>query len=342
MEIALRDIRIKPILESVRREKMSDEVYFKDYKDYISNSKLKLINPAQEGSIEKWLTGFKDSASTSLVLGSSVHELLLQPECFSLGPDLNKPTAKLGAVIDSIKKHRLSGKTIYNSICAACEDVDYYRKSYTKKIIDIIKAGLGYYINSKNYDESVILLSTKDRQIVENCLASLEAIKVNRILNPTDLFGDPILSYNEDAFFMDFKIGYEDKEGILKIKMKADNWTIDVDNKIITLNDLKTTGHLCCQFMKPGGSLETFHYERQFAYYLYILLRYCEREYGYNPEEWTVKCNVIVVETTADNRASIFPITPELLEKGRQEFCKLLKMVSYYELMGYENEVVFI
>lgn len=316
MEINLKDIKIKPILDSVRREKMSDEVYFRDYKDYISNSKLKLINPSQDGSVDKWLAGFKDSASTSLVIGSSVHELLLQPESFSLGPDLKKPTAKLGAVIDSIKKHRAKGKSIYDSICAACEDVEYYRKSYTKKITDIIKAGLHYYINSKDYNDSVLLLSSKDRQVVQNCINSLHSIKVNRILQPVDLFGDEILSYNEDAFFMNFKIKYEGQEGELKIKMKADNWTIDVENKVITLNDLKTTGHLCCQFMQPGGSLEVFHYERQFAYYLYILLRYCEREYGYNSEEWTIKCNVIVVETTADNRAAIFPITNDLLEKG--------------------------
>lgn len=342
MDINLNDIKITPILESVRREKMSDEVYFRDYKDYISNSRLKLINPDQGGSIENWLTGFSDTVSSSLTLGSSVHALLLQPESFTLGPDLKKPTAKLGAVIDAIKKYRKQGKSIYNSICLACEEIGYYKKSYQSKIKDIIKSGLFYYINSRQFDDSVILLSTKDRNIVQNCLASLQSINVNRILKPIGLFGEEVDSYNEDAFFMDFNISYGDKAGVLKIKMKADNWTIDVENKVITLNDLKTTGHLCCQFMKEGGSLETFHYERQFAYYLYVLLRYCEKVYGYNKEEWTVKCNVIVVETTADNRAAVFPITPELLEKGRKEFCKLLKMVSYYELVGYDNEVTFI
>lgn len=221
--INLNDIKIKPILESVRREKMSDEVYFRDYKDYISNSRLKLINPEQGGSVENWLRGFCDSVSSSLTLGSSVHELLLQPECFTLGPDLKKPTAKLGAVIDAIKKYRQQGNSIYSSICKACEEIGYYKKSYQTKIKDIIKAGLYYYIHSVKYDDSVILLSTKDRNIVQNCLNSLHTINVNRTIKPVGLFGEEIEAYNEDAFFMDFSIGYGDKSGTLKIKMKADN-----------------------------------------------------------------------------------------------------------------------
>lgn len=57
--------------------------------------------------------------------------------------------------------------------------------------------------------------------------------------------------------------------------MKADNWTIDKDNKIITLNDLKTTGHLLEQFM--NGSFWNFHYHRQMGMYLWMLLQFCKK-----------------------------------------------------------------
>jgi hypothetical protein len=124
--------------------------------------------------------------------------------------------------------------------------------------------------------------------------------------------------------------------------MKADNWTIDLENKIITLNDLKTTGHLLYQFMEPGGSFEIFSYSRQFAYYIWVLLRYCEKKYGYNSEEWTVKCNVIVVETTSTNSVGVYPINKEVLEQGRKEFCKLLKMVAYCEMNGYSDDIIFV
>lgn len=91
-----------------------------------------------------------------------------------------------------------------------------------------------------------------------------------------------------------------------------------------------------------NDSFIKFHYSRQFGMYLWILLRYCEKKYGYNAAEWTIKCNVIVVETTANNRAGVYSINRDFLEQGRKEFCKLLKMVAYCEINGYSNDIVFI
>lgn len=344
MEVRIEDIKISPILESVHRQKIDDEIYFsKTYSHYISNSRLKLINPDQGGSPSIYKKGFSGETTTSLSLGTAVHELFLQPESFVLGPDLNKPTGKLGMVIDKVVELRKENKKIKDSIITACEEIGYYKSSLGKsRIKSIIKSGLSYYLNRiKNNYEDQILLSTKDRNIVSNCIRNLKSNNnITKLINPIDIFGDKIETYNEDAFFIDFKCTHEDKECVIKFKMKADNWTIDPENKVITLNDLKTTGHLACQFM--DGSWNTYHYSRQFASYLYVLLRYCEKEYGYNSKDWTFKCNVIVVETTADNRATVFPITRELLETGRKEFCKLLKMVAYCEMNDYSDDVTFL
>ena len=346
MEVNLNDIRLSPILESIKREKISDQEYFSSkYRDYISNSRLKLINPTQNGSPSKYKEGFSGEITTSLSLGSVIHELLLQKEVFALGPDIGKPTAKLGLVIDEIFKLRKSNLSINDAIKEACKRVHYYEQNLTlSRIKSIIKSGLQYYLNLLNItDENTIILSSKDRIIVQNCLNNLTSNRqVNNLLYPTDLFGDPILSYNEDAFFIDLNAVYNDQNCVIKIKMKADNWTIDPENKIITLNDLKTTGHLVTQFMEPNGSFHTFCYSRQFSLYLWILLRYCEREYGYNAEEWTVRCNVIVVETTANNNVAVFSINKNYLEQGRKEFCKLLKMVAYCEMNGYNDDIIFI
>lgn len=52
------DIKFKPKLDTLRLEKISDAIYFSEkYSDYISNSRLKDINPEQEGSIQKFLEG---------------------------------------------------------------------------------------------------------------------------------------------------------------------------------------------------------------------------------------------------------------------------------------------
>lgn len=90
-----------------------------------------------------------------------------------------------------------------------------------------------------------------------------------------------------------------------------------------------------------GSSFIGYHYSRQFGMYLWILLRYCEKKYGYNPQEWTVKCNVIVVETIGKNDTKVFNIDKITLENGRKEFCKLLKMVAYCEMNKYSNDITF-
>lgn len=56
----LDSIKLTPILETLRLEKISDATYFSEkYSGYISNSRLGLLNPKQEGTPEKFFDGFK-------------------------------------------------------------------------------------------------------------------------------------------------------------------------------------------------------------------------------------------------------------------------------------------
>lgn len=50
----LENCKIEFVPESIERKIISDEEYFTQYPDYISNSQLKLINPAEGGSIDKF------------------------------------------------------------------------------------------------------------------------------------------------------------------------------------------------------------------------------------------------------------------------------------------------
>ena len=51
-------IKLTPLMETIHFVEMSDEEYFSEkYADYISNSKLALINPEQDGSPEIYLEG---------------------------------------------------------------------------------------------------------------------------------------------------------------------------------------------------------------------------------------------------------------------------------------------
>ena len=66
----LKDIKLTPLLETLRLEKISDKVYFSEkYSNYVSNSRLGLINPRQDGTPEKFFAGFSSSYSTALEIG---------------------------------------------------------------------------------------------------------------------------------------------------------------------------------------------------------------------------------------------------------------------------------
>ena len=344
-EINFKDFKVIPILSSIKRIDMSDEEYFsKTYRDYVSNSRLKNINPVEGGSPSLYKNP-PHFSTQSLVVGSAVHERLLQPESFELAPKMGRPTAKLGNCIDAAIKYRKQGYSIYESIIKGSDDADYYvgRLTYSR-IKSILKAGLPYYFAQKNLKGTEIVLSDIDYDTVTSCIKSVENnSKIINTLYPETTLGDKIPSYNEDAFFMDYVVMYKDKATILKYKMKIDNWTIDAENKILTLNDLKTSYKPASWFMNPEyGSMYHYHYYRQFALYGDILQLYCMREYGYTPKIWDFKANVLVVSTSDPYESQCFPISDNLIKKGRREYMQLLKRVAYYEIFGYEEEVKFI
>lgn len=273
----------------------------------------------------------------------------MQQESFSIYPKCNKPTAKLGLVADGIIKYRKKNFSIKNAIKQAAIDADYYSGEIDKKIHDIISKCLSYYFKAKDLDDGVITLDDKMWDTVDTCLTHLKSNKVimNR-LHPTDLFGDPLPSFNEDALFMNFLFVYKNEHCcILKYKMKADNWTIDVDNKILTLNDLKTSGHAAKYFMyykddENKGSYYHYAYGRQAGAYLDVLEAYCKSEYGFDPENWESKMNFLVVSTVPPYDTACCGLTPKQIENGKKQFEKCMKMVAYGTMFGYEEEVEFI
>ena len=340
-QINFSDFEIIPIISSARREKISDEVYFSNkYANFISNSRLGYINPSQDGSPDNYVNP-PHLSTQSLYLGSCIHELILQPENFSLAPKCKKPGAKLGATIDRIRYYRKRGQSIYDSIVNACKDCDYYVNQIDRKISKIIKEGLPYYLLSKDYDDSVLTLSDRDWDTCSNCVNNvLSNTSITSVLHPTDDFMMPIPTFNEDALFMDILVTYKNQCVKLRLKAKADNWTIDEENKVLTLNDLKTTSKPLGKFMlKHEGSFAKYHYSRQFAFYKFILESYCTKEYGYN-HNWQFNGNVLAVNTIS-YESKLFKVNKCQFEQGKREFEQLLKRVAFYELFGYNKEVVF-
>lgn len=335
-----RNVKLIPLFDTIQLIEMSDEEYFSDkWAGYISNSKLALINPDQDGSPQIYKEGLSKHPkySDSLVFGSAVHELVLQPKEFAVVNNVDRPTAKMGAMADELYKTFLSNKGVVSDkdIIAASDKIDYYKgKMDSIKIENVKDKCINYWWDRRDWEAEhnnsgtePIYLDPKSREKLQLCLASVEANKeVQDLLHPKGVFGEPI-SMNEAALFMDVKAEHEGKETILKLKGKLDNFTIDIETNEVVLNDLKTTGHWLIDF---GDSFKKYHYNRQMAMYAWMLRSYVEKQYNIKPS--SLMANMLLVCTVPDYRAGVFRVTNGEIRKGFLEFKDLLQRVAYCEL----------
>lgn len=335
-----RKVKLTPLFDTIQLIKMSDEEYFSEkWAEYISNSKLALINPDQGGSPQMYKEGLGRHVkySDSLVFGSAVHELVLQPESFILVDEVDRPTAKMGAMADELYKTFLSNKGVVSDedIIAASDKIDYYKgKMDSVKIENVRAKCIPYWSGRTDWmakygdtDIEEIYLDPKSREKLQLCLASVESNKeVQDLLHPKGVFEDPI-STNEAALFMDVKAEYSGREMTLKLKGKLDNFTINTETSEVVLNDLKTTGHWLIDF---EDSFKKFHYNRQMAMYSWMLRYYVEGQYNIKPSSLTA--NMLLVCTIPDYRAGVFKVTNSEIRKGFLEFKDLLQRVAYCEL----------
>lgn len=331
------NVKITTLPDTIQLIEMDDEEYFSDkWAEWISNSKLALINPDQDGSPEVYREGLSkhQKYSDSLVFGSAVHELVLQPESFILAEGVDRPTAKLGAMADELFENYLNDLTDDKYIIAASNKIDYYKGKMDKiKIQNVLDKCEEYWKSKerwhKNYsgDKEPIFLDPKSREKLKLCLASVNSNQeIQDLLHPKGVLEDPI-SMNEAALFVQVKAEYNGKETILKLKGKLDNFTINTETGEVTLNDLKTTGHKLIDFK---DSFKKYHYNRQMAMYSWMLRLYVMKQYNTKPS--SLYANMLLVSTVPDYRAGTFKVTNKEIRNGFLEFKDLLQRVAYLEL----------
>lgn len=67
-----------------------------------------------------------------------------------------------------------------------------------------------------------------------------------------------------------------------------------------------------------------------------MLEAYCANKYGFN-KNWKSEGNVLVVNTV-DYNTRLCKVVKKHIDEGTKEYEKLLKMVAYYEISGYEGD----
>lgn len=363
----INSIKIKLIDSTATKlDDISDEEYFKGdkFKGYVSNSSMGLINPDQGGSPTKFLTGFKEKKNGgALELGTAVHRMLLEKDKYYID-DVVKPSPKVCDVMENyFQLYEVDGIDHESAIKLACEKADYYSKSLTQTRIDNVLRDGKVYLESLydwNKCQDCITLTQEHKDKLDKCMASVKANdNISAILNKE---GENFQQYNEDCIIMRAEVTlppndpeeFEDKINDLWIKVKIDNWSIDFDEKVVTLNDLKTTGGSIADFAgttgekidldgivyktNMKGSFEKFHYYRQMALYMKVLRAYVENHYGISEEDgWKFKCNMLVVETNEPHYSHVFEVGHRWLNVGTYEYESLLKRIGYHNEHGYDS-----
>lgn len=338
----LSEIHITPLLDTLRFEDIDDEIYFSEkYSGYVSNSRLSRINPDQDGSPEKFFNQSLSLYTDSILFGSAIHTLVLQPESFEINEQANRPTAKAGYMADEVYKTYKKGGDIVNAIYKASDKINYYKGSLTNNKIDkLINQCNQYWKDRLNFENTTksnktqVYLDLKSRLKVKACLQSLNNdSNIHKLLKPKGIIEDPIYGY-EKAILLDVQVTFDDKTikpFILRLKAKLDNYTIDKENNTILVNDLKTHGNILSEF---DNAVEKYHYYREMSIYTW-LLSFVARKY-YNMDNPIIKSNFLVIETIPDYYTKVSPMTSKLFKKGFEEFRKLLKLVAFYKVNGYD------
>ena len=333
----INQIKITPILDSLKLEDIPDSEYFSSkYAGYISNSRLGLLKTK---GVKAFFEGLgTQEYNPSFFFGNLLHQQYLQPESFEVVEGVYTPTAKARLMALELYKEDGSFPTD-DEIKIASYKIGYYKDKLTPNRIKELREKCNsfwrdkYLFDQKNppSEKERIFIDEKSYNLLKMCMKSItENSEFNKLLHPTYITEEPI-SANEQAIFLDVQIevpGYEPK--IFKLKSKLDNFTIDLEENIITVNDLKTTSRLAKDFDPTY-----FSYEREIGMYSYLLKQYSIKNYGL--EKPSIKGNFLVVSTIPDYNSLVYPMTPKLFKKGFEEFKYLLKTVAYFNIVkGYE------
>lgn len=323
----INNIDIKFLFDKAEMLDIDDDVYFSDkYKGFISNSSLKYINPDQEGSPYEYKYGNRSISTRSLLIGSIVHMNVLQninPK--SVFMDFPKGE-KINLAIKDIVKNVKSGSTFDEAL-----EITFKKRYYYATNFDVFKRNIlkekGYFDVLMDLDQDAYLLDFNESKIIDNCISSLSPYKYDLF------FSKDKECKNEMTILCPIEISFKDndKKIILNFKCKIDNFIIDDKNKTIILNDLKTTYHELIDFQ---NSIDTFHYKRQMALYLYVLSNFLKQDDRF--KEYNLNANIVAVSTKTFE-SNLFQFSQEDIIEGTHEFINLIKRVGFHEAFGYDR-----
>lgn len=326
---------ISSIFQDVNLQQAKEqEFYSKPFKfSYSSMNKL-IWNPVVFYTM--YVLGLKEERTDAhLVKGKIIHALMLEEdkfkEQFVISPNnLPKDTPKL--IIDRVFKHHAS---------LTGDDIDQYYtvtlSAYESLIIDIMKE-INYFQNLKTdaqrlekvitpeaatYWNILLVKDTKtviEQGIYDYCKSATDIIKTKQdiihLLGLDDEYNSDVEVFNEhymETELRDYPFGLK---GII------DNLKIDHTNKVIYINDLKTTSKELKEFPE---SIEYYQYWLQAMIYLVMI---SQKYLHLLDQGYDVKFHFIVIDSNFQSYA--FPVSEATMSKWHTRLMDTLNIAKYH------------
>ena len=254
----------------------------------------------------------------------------MQNDLFTICEEVDKPTAKVGALADRLYSTYKTREITTEDIIKEATIIDYYGGNLnTAKIKAVLEKCEPYWRDRKQFEEhykedkTLLYFDPKSRHTVQSCVKALASNKkIQDLLHPTGLIEDPI-SDTEQAILLDVQVESDKGNFKLRLKSKLDHFSIDRDTNTVTVNDVKTIGKIVSEM---SSNIEKFHYNRELAMYSWLLSLCAEKYYGL--EKPTVKGNYLVVSTIPAYYTKVIPMTKGMFKEGWNEFRRLLRLVA--------------
>jgi len=272
----------------------------KFYFSYSSINKL-MWNPAVFYNM--YVLGLKEERTDAhLVQGKLIHALLLEPEKFAenfIVSEDNLPTGNTKTVIDRVYAHhveltksgdeRTSLVEFTNAILDILKDINLHQslKTDAQRLDKIFTPDAVNYWNFLRARGKKTLI---DKETYDFCKNAVEIIKTNKKV--CDLIGCNVTEFNNVIIANEFSIQIELPGKQFGLKGIIDNLVVDHDNKIVYINDIKTTSKELKDFSE---TVEFYSYWLQAIIYCTLVNVHFKdlMEQGYQ-----TKFNFIVIDKT--------------------------------------------
>ena len=312
-------------------ENLEKEFYSKQFQfSYSSINKL-LWNPVVFHQL--YILGMKEERQDShLVQGKIIHALLLEPEKFEqnfvVSPD-NLPSGNPRTVIDRVFAHhqelakhgdeRTMLAEFADAVLDVMKDMNYHQNLKTDQqrldkifIPDIIN--YWHFLRTKG-NKTLI-----DQESLEFCMNAVELIKINPEI--CKLIGCNSTEFDNIQIFNELPLSCSIENKSFGLKGIIDNLVIDHDQKILYINDVKTTSKDLKDFPE---TVEFYSYWMQAVIYCTLVSINFQ---NYVLSGYTTKFHFVVVDKNLQTYA--FPVRESTLVDWMDRLSKVLEKVEWH------------